>query len=131
MTTNQILDERYGRTATRFSSRAKIATAAIALLALFLGWGVWVTFFAPAKATASVAGYDVVDAEHTIIRFSLDKPAGTTVVCAARVMNKAYSVVGYKEVLVPANQDATGVITVSVNTTETGVSGLVDRCWLK
>jgi len=131
MTTNQILDERYGRNATRFSSRAKIATAAIALLALFLGWGVWVTFFAPAKATASVGGYDGVDAEHTIIRFSLDKPAGTTVVCAARVMNKAYSVVGYKEVLVPANQDATGVITVSVNTTETGVSGLVDRCWLK
>jgi hypothetical protein len=46
-------------------------------------------------------------------------------------MNKAYSVVGYKEVSIAANQDASGVITVSVNTTETGVSGLVDHCWLK
>lgn len=131
MTTNQTLDDRYGRKPTRFSSRTKISVAAAALLTIFLGWGIWVTFFAPVSATASVAGYEVVDSEHTVIRFSLDKPTGKPVVCAARVMNKAYSVVGYKEVLVPANSDASGVITVSVNTTETGVSGLVDRCWLK
>jgi polyisoprenoid-binding protein YceI len=131
MTTNQTLDERYGRKRSRFSSRAKIWVAAIALLGVFFGWATWVTFFSPAAAAASVAGYDVIDSSHTVIRFTVDKPAGRKAVCAARVMNKAFSVVGYKEVSIARNQDASGVITVSVNTTEAGVSGLVDRCWLK
>ena len=131
MTTDQTLDERYGRKPSRFSSRVRIWVAAIALLTIFFGWATWVTFFAPPTSTASVAGYEVIDSAHTVIRFTVDKPANRAAICAARVMNKAYSVVGYKEVSIAANQDASGVITVSVNTTETGVSGLVDRCWLK
>jgi hypothetical protein len=131
MTTDQTLDERYGRKPSRFSSRARIWVAAIALLGIFFSWATWVTFFAPAAATASVAGYDVIDSAHTVIRFTVDKPAKRAAICAARVMNKAFGVVGYKEVSIAANQDASGVITVSVNTTETGVSGLVDHCWLK
>jgi len=131
MTTNQTLDERYGRKPTRFSSRTRLWIAASALLAIFFAWAIGVTFFAPATVTASVAGYEVIDSEHTVIRFSVDKPANRQAVCAARVLNKAFGVVGYKEISIAANQDASGVISTSVNTTETGVSGLVDRCWLK
>jgi hypothetical protein len=130
MTTNQTLDERYGRKPSRLKPRTRIWIAAIALLAIFFTWAIGVTFFSPASASASVAGYDVIDAEHTIIRFTVDKPANKSAVCAARVLNKGYGVVGYKEVAIAANHDASGVITVSVNTTETGVSGLVDHCWL-
>jgi hypothetical protein len=125
-----LMASRYGKKPAR-NSRLKISVAAAALFAIFLAWAAWVTIFAPPTVKASVAGYEVVDSSHTTIRFDVVKPAGKDAVCAARVLDKAYSVVGYREILINADAADNNVFNVSVNTTQEGVTGLVDNCWLK
>jgi len=127
---DDLMASRYGKKPVR-NSRLKISIAAAALLAVFLAWAAWVTIFAPPTVKASVAGYEVVDSSHTTIRFDVVKPAGKDAVCAARVLDKAYSVVGYREILIDAGAADNKVFSVSVNTTQEGVTGLVDNCWLK
>ena len=129
-TDSDLMASRYGRKPAK-NSRLRISVAAAVLLAIFVAWAAWVTIFAPPTVKASVAGYEVVDSEHTTIRFTVSKPTDKDAVCAARVLNKAYSVVGYREVFVAADTNDASVLTTSVNTTEAGVTGLVDRCWLK
>ncbi len=127
---SDLMASRYGQRPPK-NSRLRISIAAAVLLAIFITWAISITFFAPATVKASVAGYQVVDASHTIIRFSITKPEGQDAVCAARVLDKAYNVVGYREVLVKSATDANTVISTSVNTVQEGVTGLVDHCWLK
>jgi hypothetical protein len=127
---DDLMASRYGKKPVR-NSRLKISIAAAALLAVFLAWAAWVTIFAPPTVKASVAGYEVVDSSQTTIRFNVVKPAGKVAVCAARVLDKAYSVVGYREILIDAGAAENKVFSVSVNTTQEGVTGLVDNCWLK
>jgi len=127
---DDLMASRYGKKPVR-NSRLKISIAAAVLLAVFLAWAAWVTIFAPPTVKASVAGYEVVDSSHTTIRFDVARPAGKDAVCAARVLDKAYSVVGYREILIDAGAADNKVFSVSVNTTQEGVTGLVDNCWLK
>lgn len=127
---DDLMASRYGKKPVR-NSRLKISIAAAAMLAVFLAWAAWVTIFAPPTVKASVAGYEVVDSSHTTIRFDVVKPTGKDAVCAARVLDKAYSVVGYREILIDAGAPENKVFSVSVNTTQEGVTGLVDNCWLK
>ena len=121
---------RYGHKPAN-NSRLRISIAAAVLLTIFLAWAASVTFLAPPTVKASVAGYQVVDSAHTTIRFTVMKPADKDAVCAARVLDKAYSVVGYREILIDAGAAESKVFSVSVNTTQEGVTGLVDNCWLK
>lgn len=127
---SDLMASRYGKKPTK-NSRLRISIAATVMLTVFLVWAASVTIFAPPTVKASVAGYEIVDSAHTTIRFTVIKPANKDAVCAARVLNQAYSVVGYREILVKASVDENKVLNTSVNTTEAGVTGLVDHCWLK
>jgi hypothetical protein len=129
-TDSDLMASRYGHKPAK-NSRLRISIAAAVLLTIFLAWAASVTFLAPPTVKASVAAYQVVDSAHTTIRFTVLKPADKDAVCAARVLNKSYSVVGYREILVKASVDENKVLSTSVNTTEAGVTGLVDNCWLK
>jgi hypothetical protein len=121
------LAERYGKTATSAgATRNRIIALAVALVAIFLGWAIWVTVSGASDVKSQVLGYEVLSPEQTSVKFSVQSPAGAAK-CAIQVLNQGFAVVGYKEVEVASP----GVFETFVNTTELGVTGLVDKCWLK
>ena len=131
MSNTQSLEERYGRKPAASSIRLRIGILAGILFAVFLGWAVWVSFFTTPAPKASVVGYEVFDDLHTQVRFTVAKPADRAATCEVRVLSQSYGVVGYLEVPIPADAPAERIWKVSVNTTQLGVTGVVDRCWLK
>ena len=78
-----------------------------------------------------VQGYEVLDSQETIVRFSVLKPNDRAALCAVEVLSNSYAVVGYEEVVVPAESSEDDIFEVTVNTTGLGVTGLVETCTLK
>lgn len=129
MNQEQLMRERYGIKPP--ASRRRIAVLAASLFVVFMVWAIWVSFFAPATAKPATVGYEVKSASETVVRFKVTKPAESTAVCAAQVLDQSYAIVGYREVEIGSNVPADSVIETSVNTTMLGVTGLVEKCWLK
>ena len=124
---SELLASRYGKTPVGTGvNRRRIIMLAAALIVLFLGWAVWVTVSGTSDVKSQVLGYEVLSPTQTSVKFSVQSPAGDAK-CAIQVLNQAYGVVGYKEVEVGTS----GEFETLVNTTELGVTGLVDKCWLK
>lgn len=124
---SELLAARYGKTPSGGkASRNRIIALAVTLITLFLAWAIWVTIDGSTAVKSQVIGYEVIDAGQTSVRYSVDSPSGPAK-CAIQVLNQGYAVVGYKEVEVAAS----GEFETFVNTTELGVTGLVDKCWLK
>ena len=124
---SQLMATRYGKTnPDAKQTRRRLIGVAGALLALFLGWAIWVTLGGIDEIKHQVLGYEVLSAGQTSVKFSVQSPAGPAE-CAIQVLNQGFAVVGYKQVSVPQS----GEFETFVNTTELGVTGLVDKCWLK
>jgi MFS family permease len=122
-----LLADRYGRktNAKQVNRRLVIGLAAV-LIAIFVGWATWVTVDGANQVKSQDLAYEVLGPEQTSVRFSVSSPAGIAV-CAIQVLNQSYAVVGYRELEISQS----GEYEVLVNTTEPGVTGLVDKCWLK
>lgn len=122
-----LLADRYGRktNAKQVNRRLVIGLAAV-LIAIFVGWATWVTVDGANQVKSQDLAYEVLGTEQTSVRFSVSSPAGTAV-CAVQVLNQSFAVVGYRELEISQS----GEYEVLVNTTEPGVTGLVDKCWLK
>lgn len=123
---SDLMAERYGKNSGKKPNRRVVITLASALLAAFLGWAIWVTVENADQIKTQDRGYEILSAEQALVRFSVQSPSGPAI-CAIQVLNQGYAVVGYKEVPVPTS----GEFEALVNTTQLGVSGLVDKCWLK
>ena len=123
---SDLMAERYGKKPAGKVSRTRIIALASSLLALFLGWAIWVSIDGANQVKSQDLGYEILNAQQASVRFSVQSPAGPAI-CAVQVLNQGFGVVGYKEVPI----EASGEYEVLVNTTQLGVSGLVDRCWLK
>ena len=124
---SDLLASRYGITASsKRATRKRIIALASLLVVLFLGWAIWVTVSGSDAIRHQDLAYEVIDESQTSVKFSVQSPSGPAK-CAIQVLNQGYAVVGYKEVDVPASGD----FETFVNTTELGVTGLVDKCWLK
>ena len=124
---SDLLASRYGKSANGAGvSRLRVIVLAVALIVIFLVWAIWVTVSGTSNVKSQVLGYEVFSPSQTSVKFSVQSPAGAAK-CAIQVLNQAYAVVGYKEVEVGVS----GEFETLVNTTELGVTGLVDKCWLK
>ena len=124
---SELLASRYGKKAdSSAANRKRVIALATALVLLFLGWAIWVTVSGSSAVKHQVLAYEVIDETQTSVRFSVQSPSGAAK-CAIQVLNQGYAVVGYKEVEVPSS----GEFETFVNTTQLGVTGLVDKCWLK
>lgn len=127
MTKQDLMATRYGKAPNDGKrNRRMVFTAATLLIMTFLGWAIWVAASGANQVKFQSIGYEVIDANHTSVRFSVESPAGPAV-CAVQVLNQGFSVVGYREIAIAS----AGKYETFVNTTELGVSGLVDKCWLK
>lgn len=123
---SDLMAERYGKRAGNKPNRKLIIGLAAVLLATFLAWAIWVSVQGANQIKTQDRGYEIISPLQASVKFAVQTPAGPAV-CAIQVLNQSYSVVGYKELPVAAS----GEYETFVNTTELGVSGLVDKCWLK
>ncbi len=124
---SELLASRYGKKAAGgAANRKRVIALASALVLLFLGWAIWVTVTGSSAVKHQVLAYEVIDETQTSVKFNVQSPSGAAK-CAVQVLNQGYAVVGYKEVEVASS----GQFETFVNTTELGVTGLVDKCWLK
>lgn len=127
MTESELLAKRYGRrTNPKQVSRRLVISLAVPLLVIFVAWASWVSIDTAKQVKFQDLAYEVLGPEQTSVRFSVSSPAGPAV-CAIQVLNQSFTVVGYREVDISQS----GEFETWVNTTETGVTGLVDKCWLK
>jgi hypothetical protein len=118
--------ERYGKNPGKTPNRGVVITLAALLLAAFLVWAIWVTLGNADQIKTQDRGYEILSEDQALVRFAVQSPTGPAI-CAIQVLNQGYAVVGYKEVPVAVS----GEYETFVNTTQLGVSGLVDKCWLK
>lgn len=127
MSESELLAERYGRRANpKQVSRRLVISLAVPLLIIFVAWASWVSIDTAKQVKFQDLAYEVLGPEQTSVRFSVSSPAGPAV-CAIQVLNQSFTVVGYREVDISQS----GEFETLINTTELGVTGLVDKCWLK
>ncbi|WP_368074215.1 DUF4307 domain-containing protein [Curtobacterium sp. SGAir0471] len=126
------LDDRYGRTPDRRRrSRLVGIVAAIAVVLVFVAWVVWAGLDQESHGLDNTElGYTVVSDHQTVVHSQVSADPGTEVRCAVQVLDRSYSIVGWKEVTLPASDQRTRSISTSVNTTTRGVTGLIHDCWV-
>lgn len=124
---SELMAARYGKKPTDAgTTRRRIILLASGLIAAFLIWAIWVAVSGASAVKSQTLAYEVIDPTQTMVKFSVQSPAGAAK-CAIQVLNQGYAIVGYKEV----DLATSGEYEIFVNTTELGVTGLVDKCWLK
>jgi hypothetical protein len=130
--TNEYLANRYGKSESRARNQRVLWTiVGAALLVTFLVWSLLINFAGPSNISANIKNFELKSPIQTTATVSVNNPTGRDGVCAIRVLNKAFAIIGYREVPVDGNLGTAADIETSINTTELGVSATVDRCWFK
>ncbi len=130
MTTQAMLDERYGR--TRSPRRRVVSWSIVGVLAVtatgLLGWSV------VAGSIASVSfndtGYNVVDAGRTTITFQITSPVGQPVACAIEAQDEEHGTVGWRVVEYPGSEDHSRAFSEEIPTLALATTGFVKDCWV-
>ncbi len=131
-TTQQLLDERYGRTpdAERRTRRLMII-AGVVFAAVFTAWVVWGGLSGTnAELEVRELGYANVTDTSIEVRWEVSVEPGTTVSCAVQALNESFGIVGWRIVELPASPERTRVFVETIRTAEPPVTGLPYRCWL-
>jgi hypothetical protein len=106
-----------------------VAAAAVALV--FLVWVIWA---GPGQTShgldSSDVGYQVVSDHETVVHSQVSVDPGTSAKCAVQVLDKSFTIVGWREVRVPASDERTRSLNTAVKTVSRGVTGLIHDCWV-
>jgi len=126
------LDARYGRSPGQ--RRRNLVVAVIAALVVAVTFAVWVVWAGLDSSggglDTSDVGYVVESDQLTVVRSRVAVTPGTEVVCAVQVLDKSFSIVGWKVVTIPASSSGSTTISTEVKTTSRGVTGLINKCWI-
>ena len=128
-TTQDVLDERYGRRRSpigRWIGRIAIALVAVAALAFL-----WQTVSTSAQSvTADTTSFVVVD-EHTVeLNVQMSAPAGAAVACALEAQDVEHGVVGWRVVEFAASDAHTQAFQERIPTVAAATTGFVNSCWV-
>ena len=123
-----ILSERYGVSKPRNKRRGRVlgwlAVGGLTVVAGLVGYLNW----SPIGTTD--IGFRVLSPWQTEVDFELQMPVGAIANCSIEALNNSFTQVGYVELeLGPFEQSITRH-TVSLNTYQEAVTGLVDECTL-
>ncbi|GAA1850395.1 DUF4307 domain-containing protein [Microbacterium koreense] len=129
MTTQQMLDERYGR--RRASSARWVIVVAIAVGAVLTGLLAWSTISSALESVdVRTTGYEIVDERTVVLNLQFTAPTGRGVACALEAQDEEHGVVGWKIVeYEPSDQHARAFEEV-IPTTAEATSGFVNSCWV-
>ncbi|MFG6401900.1 MULTISPECIES: DUF4307 domain-containing protein [unclassified Microbacterium] len=128
--TQQMLDERYGRTRStrrRLLGWVIVGVVAAALIG-YVGWGV----IARSVDEVSVdgTGYDIPDAHRVSVSFQITSPQGRAVACALEAQDEQHGIVGWRIVQFPASDDHARAFVEEIPTVALATTGLVNSCWV-
>ncbi|WP_296630274.1 DUF4307 domain-containing protein [Rhodoluna sp.] len=129
---SDLLADRYG-TSRVPASRKRLGVIALAVVLLlgFLALALSVAFAEANKLETKDLGYQILSPQQALVKFEVKSPNDTEITCAIKVLSQSFAVVGYREVPVSALAGQPQQFETLVNTTQLGVSGLVDKCWRK
>ncbi|QWS32476.1 DUF4307 domain-containing protein [Curtobacterium aetherium] len=126
------LDARYGRNAdTRRRGKLLAVVIAVAIAVVFAVWVIWA---GPGQTDHGLdtddVGYEVVSDHSVVVHTQVAVDPGTTVECAVQALDKSYTIVGWRVVTLPAEEQRSRSISTPVNTTTRAVTGLIHSCWV-
>jgi len=128
-TTQDILDERYGR--GRSASRRWTIVAGVVVGAVAVGLLGWMTIASTLDAVdAETTGFEVTGEHSVTLRFQISAPAGRTVACAIEAQDEEHGVVGWRVVEYPGSDTQARAFRESIPTTAEATTGLVNSCWV-
>jgi hypothetical protein len=124
-----LLAQRYGHKPKRDPKQYRVV--AIAGVVLMTVTAMWFGYANYSPVSHQDIGFRVISQWQVEVDFELTKPQDASVVCSIQALNNSYLAVGYLEVELGPSDFQTNRHTVSVNTTELAVTGLVDECRLR
>ncbi len=131
-TTQQRLDERYGRTAgAERRTRRLMTIAGVIFAAVFTAWVVWGGLSGTnAELETRDLGYANITDTSIDVRWEISAAPGTDVSCAIQALNESFGIVGWRIFDLPSSTERTRVFVETLRTAERPVTGLPYRCWL-
>lgn len=127
-----LMASRYGKTkSTKSRERIIFGTLAAALLAGFLTWAALTSIATANGVVTKTLGYEIKSPTQAWVNIQITAPTGGNIGCDVKVLNQSYGVVGYRQIDLQLAANETTTKEIFVNTTELGVTGLVDKCWVK
>lgn len=129
MTTQDVLDDRYGRTPS--PRRRWTIAVAIALGIVVVAAIAWIAIAAAADTVeASTTAYRVVDRHSVVVNFQLTAPTGRPIACAIEAQDEQHGIVGWKVVEYEASDEPGRAFSETVPTVAQATTGLVNSCWV-
>ncbi len=132
MSTDHLLEERYGRTPSRRRRTRLVAwVAGSAVAVVVIAWVLWAGLDGTnaTVATQDIA-HTVIDDSHVEVRYDVTLPRGEGALCAVQALSDKFAVVGWKVIEVPPSDLANRSFTEIVRTSELATTGLISNCWL-
>ena len=129
MTTQDMLDERYGRR-RRGAPRWGIVVA-IAIGVIVTGLFGWMTIASTLDDVgADATGHQIIDDRTVVVNFQITAPIGRSVACALEAQDVEHGIVGWKIVEYPASDEHARAFQETIPTTARATTGLVNSCWV-
>jgi len=130
--TQQRLDERYGRTAGAEKRTRRLTIIVGAVFAIvFTAWVVWGGLSGTnAELETRDLGFANVSDTSIEVRWEVSVTPGTEVSCAIQALNESFGIVGWRIIDLPASTERTRVFIEALRTAERPVTGLPYECWL-
>jgi hypothetical protein len=129
MTTQDMLDERYGRTS---SPRRRWTIGILAGIgAILAGLFAWMTVASTMDDVGiDTTGFTVDDARTVTLSFQITAPVGRSVACAIEAQDEDHGIVGWRIVEFPGSELSARAFREPIPTTAEATTGLVNACWV-
>ncbi|MET0780761.1 MAG: DUF4307 domain-containing protein [Microbacterium sp.] len=129
MTTQDMLDERYGRTSS--PRRRWTIGIAVAIAAIVVGLFAWMTVSSSLDdVDVDTTGFSVEDTHTVTLAFQITAPPGRSVACALEAQDEEHGIVGWKIVEYPASDLRERAFRETIPTTAEATTGLAGECWV-
>jgi hypothetical protein len=92
-----------------------------------VGFALWIALQST-PVTATVHGYDVVDAHHVTVSLNISRPDPIAVECTVYAQAQDHSIVGEKTVTVPSSKAHNVRFTIDIKTERKAVTGVLRTC---
>jgi len=129
MTTQDMLDERYGR--RRSPARRWLIAIGVVLALAGIGYVGWTTVHGSISSVdADTTAFEVVDEHSVVLGFQISAPPGQDVACAIEAQDVEHGVVGWRVVEIPASDLHARAFRETIPTTALATTGFVNSCWV-